>query len=84
MKLSKKESREILNNYEPMGIYTLSNFGGVTIYNIEYGINDYVIYRWFNEEILYKSKLKVNKEGESVFRIGNVWYNLNEFMRVNI
>ena len=84
MKLSKKESREILNNYEPMGICTLSNFGGVTIYNIEYGINDYIIYRWFNEEILYKSKLKVNKEGESVFRIGNVWYNLNEFMRVNI
>ena len=36
MKLSKKESREILNNYEPMGICTLSNFGGVTIYNIEY------------------------------------------------
>ena len=84
MKLSKKESREILNNYEPMGICTLSNFGGVTIYNIEYGINDYVIYRWFNEEILYKSKLKVNKEGESVFRIGNVWYNLNEFIKVNI
>ena len=84
MKLNKKESREILNNYEPMGICTLSNFGGVTIYNIEYGIEDYVIYRWFNEEILYKSKLKVNKEGESVFRIGNVWYNLNEFMRVNI
>ena len=84
MKLSKKESREILNNYEPIGVCTLSNFGGVTIYNIEYGINDYVIYRWFNEEILYKSKLKVNKEGESVFRIGNTWYNLNEFMRVNI
>ena len=84
MKLSKKESREILNNYEPIGVCTLSNFGGVTIYNIEYGINDYIIYRWFNEEILYKSKLKVNKEGESVFRIGNVWYNLNEFMRVNI
>ena len=84
MKLNKKESREILNNYEPMGICTLSNFGGITIYNIEYGIEDYVIYRWFNEEILYKSKLKVNKEGESVFRIGNVWYNLNEFMRVNI
>ena len=84
MKLSKKESREILNNYEPMGICTLSNFGGVTIYNIEYGINDYVIYRWFNEEILYKSKLKVNKEGESVFRIGNIWYNLNEFIKVNI
>ena len=84
MKLSKKESREILNNYEPMGICTLSNFGGVTIYNIEYGIEDYIIYRWFDEEILYKSKLKVNKEGESVFRIGNTWYNLNEFMRVNI
>ena len=84
MKLSKKESREILNNYEPMGICTLSNFGGVTIYNIEYGIEDYIIYRWYNEEILYKSKLKVNKEGESVFRIGNTWYNLNEFIKVNI
>ena len=84
MKLGKKESREILNNYEPLGVCTLSNFGGVTIYNIEYGIEDYVIYQWFNEEILYKSKLKVNKEGESAFRIGNVWYNLNEFMRVNI
>lgn len=84
MKLSKKESREILNNYEPMGICTLSNFGGISIYNIEYGIEDYVIYKWYNEERLYKSKLKVNKEGESVFRIGNIWYNLNEFMRVNI
>ena len=84
MKLGKKESREILNNYEPMGVCTLSNFGGVTIYNIEYGIEDYVIYKWFNEERLYKSKLKVNKEGESVFRIGNIWYNLNEFIKVNI
>lgn len=84
MKLSKKESREILNNYEPMGICTLSNFGGISIYNIEYGIEDYIIYRWYNEEILYKSKLKVNKEGESVFRIGNTWYNLNEFIKVNI
>ena len=84
MKLGKKESREILNNYEPMGVCILNNYGGVTIYNIEYGIEDYIIYRWYNEEILYKSKLKVNKEGESVFRIGNVWYNLNEFIRVNI
>ena len=84
MKLSKKESREILNNYEPMGICTLSNFGGISIYNIEYGIEDYIIYKWYNEEILYKSKLKVNKEGESVFRIGNIWYNLNEFIKVNI
>ena len=84
MKLGKKESREILNNYEPMGICTLSNFGGVTIYNIEYGIEDYVIYRWFNEDRLYKSKLKVNKDGDYVFRIGNVWYNLNEFIKVNI
>ena len=84
MKLSKKESREILNNYEPMGICTLSNFGGVTIYNIEYGIEDYVIYRWFNEDRLYKSKLKVNKDGDYVFRIRNVWYNLNEFIKVNI
>ena len=84
MKLSKKESREILNNYEPMGICTLSNFGGITIYNIEYGIEDYIIYKWFNEERLYKSKLKVNKDGDYVFRIGNVWYNLNEFIKVNI
>ena len=84
MKLGKKESREILNNYEPLGICTLSNFGGITIYNIEYGIEDYIIYKWFNEERLYKSKLKINKEGESVFRIGNVWYNLNEFIKVNI
>lgn len=84
MKLGKKESREILNNYEAMGIYVLNNYGGITIYNIEYGIEDYVIYKWFNEEILYKSKLKVNKEGESVFRIGNTWYNLNEFIKVNI
>ena len=84
MKLGKKESREILNNYEPMGICTLSNFGGITIYNIEYGIEDYIIYKWFNEERLYKSKLKVNKDGDYVFRIGNVWYNLNEFIKVNI
>lgn len=84
MKLSKKESREILNNYEPMGICTLSNFGGVTIYNIEYGMEDYIIYKWFNEEILYKSKLKTNKDGDYVFRIGNIWYNLNEFIKVNI
>lgn len=84
MKLGKKESREILNNYEPMGICTLSNFGGISIYNIEYGIEDYVIYKWYNEEILYKSKLKVNKDGDYVFRIGNVWYNLNEFIKVNI
>ena len=80
-----KEFKEILNNYEPMGICTLNNFGGVTIYHIEYGITfDSIIYRWYDEEILYKSKLKLNKDGDYVFRIANTWYNLNEFIKVNI
>ena len=81
MKLSKKESREILTNYSPLGVCNISNFGGVTIYNIEH---DTVIYRWYDEDRLYKSILRENKEGENVFRIGNTWYNLNEFIRVNI
>lgn len=81
MKLSKKESKEILTNYSPLGICNISNFGGVTIYNIE---DDTVIYRWYDEDRLYKSILRENKKGENVFRIGNAWYNLNEFIRVNI
>ena len=81
MKLSKKLSKE----YQEKGVIAsqpICNDLSIKIYDISYGIEEYVIYQWGNEEHLNKSKLSLNNRGDVQFRISHTWYNLNDFMRV--
>ena len=80
MKLSKKLSKE----YKEKGIRayeSICNGFACYLYDIEYGIDDYAIWSWGNEEILSKSKIKY-KGDDAYFRIGNTWHDLHDFMRV--
>ena len=80
MKLSKKLSKE----YKEKGIMayeSICNGFACYLYGFEYGVDDYVIWSWGDEEILSKSKIKEKEDG-LYFRIGNIWHNLQDFMRV--
>lgn len=81
MKLSKKLSKE----YKEKGFIAsqpICNDLSIKIYDISYGIEEYVIYQWGNEECLNKSKLSVNNRGDVQFRISHTWYNIDEFTRI--
>ena len=43
--MTKKEKKEY-ENKRPIGVYCMSNFGGIEIMDILCGIDDYVVYRW--------------------------------------
>ena len=80
MKLSKKLSKE----YKEKGIVayeSIYNGFACFLYGIEYGIDDYAIFSWGDEEILSKSKIREKEDG-IYFRIGNTWHNLYDFIRV--
>ena len=80
-----KEFGTYPNDYKPVGVLTLCNFGGLAIMEIEHGIDDYVIV-CDNYENGYKNitrnKINYNAKGNPYFiRNGRRWY-LSEFMRV--
>ena len=73
-----------LNDYKPVGVMPLTNFGGLAIMEIENGIDDYV---WVTDNYgdgyknITRNKIRYNTKGEPYFiRNGHTWY-LNEFMR---
>lgn len=35
-----------MNTLKPISVYTMNNFGGIEILDIEYGIDDKIIYRY--------------------------------------
>lgn len=75
-----KEEIKQYENKEPIGIYTLSNWGGIEILDILYGIDDYVVARYYGKSY---HKVKINYGvNHSSFRIGRLTIRLDECMRV--
>lgn len=71
-------------DFKPVGVLALNNFGGLSVMEIEHGIDDYV-YVATNYGDGYtrctRNKIRYNKKGESYFiRNGHTFY-LKEFMR---
>lgn len=67
-----------------IAIQTLNNFDGLAIFNIEYGIDDYIISAFWNNgkyEKAYKSKIYYDDNGNYFKRYGNKYY-LKDFMRI--
>ena len=71
---------------EPIAVYSMSNFGGIAIIDIIYGIEDYIV--WYDSQIeSEKRKIHVSKvyysENDGYFKpYGNMHVKLSECMRV--
>lgn len=82
-------TQEELKEYEgkkAVAVCPLSNFGGVEILDIVYGINDGVVYRYYDgpveyAEIDYKFSY-VDSEERAYFEVGAYTIYLDECMRV--
>ena len=61
--------------------YPLCNNLSINIIDIEYGIEDKVIWRWSNCNKLHKSKVYNSKKGE-YFLVDKLRYYLDEFCRL--
>lgn len=85
MRLNKKE-RLNYQKKEPVAVYGLSNFGGIAILDILYGIDDYIV--WYDSQIeSEKRKIHISKiyytSNDSYFMIyGSKRIKLSECLRV--
>lgn len=65
-----------------LGVMSITNNLALYVVEIEYGIDDKVIFRFSNEEKERKAKLYSNMKGESFFKIRGKRYYLKDFMKV--
>ena len=80
-------TREEMKQYQDkraVGTYCLNNWGGIEILDIQYGIEDYVIWRWnygSTDDVIHRSKIRYGGNHSS-FRAGRLTIRLDECMRV--
>lgn len=77
------QEQEKYKNAEPKAVCCLSNWGGVEIMDIEYGIEDYVIARYNYGEPQECHRCKIHYGSNvSSFRLGRRTIRLDQCMRV--
>lgn len=78
-----KQEKAKYKDREPIGVMCLSNWGGIEVLDIEYGIDDHVIWRFnYGEpQELHRSKINYGVN-DSSFRAGRMTIRLSEVMRV--
>lgn len=81
--MTKREKKEY-ENKRPVGVYCMSNFGGIEIMDILYGIDDYVVYRWnFGTPTeLHSAKIRHGVNHSSFRTSAGYSIRLDECMRV--
>lgn len=85
MRLTKEQKAEYQKK-EPIAVYGMSNFGGIAIIDINYGINDYIV--WYDSQIdIEKRKIHISKvyysENGGFFKpYGSLYVKLSECLRV--
>ena len=75
-------SKSKYENLEPIGVYYFGLFG-VYVYDIIYGINDYIVAGWDDFTNTRKRKIYTDKEGNAYFNFNNCRIYLNEVERIN-
>ena len=75
-------SKSKYENLEPIGVYSMGLFG-VYVYDIVYGIDDYVVAGWSDRTNTRRRKVYYDKEGEPYFNIASFRVYFNEVMRLN-
>lgn len=85
MRLNAKE-RLSYQKKEPIAVYGMSNFGGIVIIDIIYGIEDYIV--WYDSQIesekrkIHVSKVYYSENGGFFKPYGSLYVKLSECLRV--
>ncbi len=85
MRLSKEE-RLSYQNKKAVAIYGLSNFGGIAIIDILYGIDNYIV--WYDSQIetekrkIHVSKIYCTENGGYFKPYGSLYVKLSECLKV--
>lgn len=74
-----KAEKEMYSNKYPIGVYTLSNFGGIAVLDVIYGIDDYVVVKYYDISI-HRVKIMHTASGRSYFRIGRYRIYMDEIV----
>lgn len=80
-----KAEMEFYKDKKPIAVYSMSNWGGIEILDIIYGIDDYVVARYnFGkaEDKVHKVKIRYGADDNTYFRLDDYRVNLDECMRV--
>ena len=75
-----KAEKEMYRDKYPIGVYPLSNFGGIAVLDIIYGIDDYVVVQYYDISI-HRVKLNYTASGRCYFRLGRFRVYMDEVMR---
>ena len=67
---------------EIIAICNLTAKKRIEVTNIEYNINDYIVYNFSDENKNHKAKIYYNIKGNSYINVNNARYYLNEFIRI--
>ena len=65
----------------------LTNFGGIALFDFNFGIDGKVKYAWYNGEKSSRTstaKIRYNKEGNPYFISGKQKYYLSEFIKSEV
>jgi hypothetical protein len=85
MRLSKEE-RLSYQKKEVVSVYNMSNFGGIAIIDILYGIEDYIV--WYDSQIesekrkIHASKIYYSENGGFFKPYGSMYIKLSECLKV--
>lgn len=66
---------------KPAGGITLAGDFGLYVYDIEYGIDDVVVWGWSNDPRVHRSKVRTDRDGRSYFMAGKMKMYFDEIMR---
>ena len=69
-------------NKPVIAVYGVCNTLAIEIIDIEYGIDDSIIYKYSNSDKIYKSTVYYRKNGDQVFRTSIGYIKLSECLRV--
>ena len=69
-------------NLNPIGCYSVCDLFSVYVYDIQYGINDYVIAGWDDRTETRKRRIYTDKQGRAYFNIRSWKIFLDEVYRL--
>ena len=73
-----------IKDKKAIAVKALNNYGGIAIFGIEYGVDDYIVSAFWNGDKYdraRKSKVYYDCDGDYFKRYGNKYY-LKDFIRI--
>ena len=65
----------------PLACYGICNNLSILIQDVEYGIEDKIIWRWSNEDKVHKAKIYTSRKGD-YFLVNKIRHYINDFCRI--